>query len=186
MIIITRMTPRDLPPVAEIERSSHLEPWSEAAFRSELGKECAHACVAREGRPRGDALKEAPPGDGAVAPEEGELEQRIVGYICFWILLDEVHILNVTVDASCRGKGYGKALLLHALNLGWSRGARRALLEARASNTAALALYHRMGFTRVGERPNYYGVLREPAVVMELQMDDAWPRASLDETIPAS
>lgn len=180
MIEITPMTPRDLPRVVEIEGSSHLEPWSEAAFRSELGMEYAYARVAREGRPRGDASKEAPPCGHAVTPEGGEHKEPIVGYICFWILLDEVHILNVTVDASCRGRGYGAALLLHALNLGWSLGARRALLEVRVGNAAALALYHRMGFTRVGERPNYYGVLRESALVMELQMDDAWPRTRLE------
>jgi [ribosomal protein S18]-alanine N-acetyltransferase len=185
MIEITPMTPQDLTPVVEIERSSHLEPWSEAAFRSELGKECAYACVAREGRPGGDVSKEVTPCDLSDTPEGDDLKKRVVGYICFWVLLDEVHILNVTVDASCRRRGYGKVLLLHALNLGCSLGARTALLEVRASNVAALALYHQMGFARVGERPNYYGVLKEPAVVMKLHMDDAWQRTRLENSIPA-
>jgi [ribosomal protein S18]-alanine N-acetyltransferase len=185
MIEISPMTPRDLPLVAEIERSSHLEPWSEAAFRSELGKEVAYAFVAREGRPRGDVSNEEPPREPAATPAGDDFEKRVVGYICFWVLLDEVHILNVTVDPIRRGKGYGKALLLHALDLGWSLGGRTALLEARAGNAAALALYHQTGFVRVGERPDYYGVLREPAVVMTLRMDDAWRRTRLEKNIPA-
>lgn len=177
MITITPMTPRDLAAVAEIERSCHFEPWSEEGFRGELERECGCACVAREGGEPceaacGEAAHDEPSGAWAL----DAFRQPIAGYVCFWILLDEVHILNVTVRDGCRRKGYGRALVLHALETGWRRGARRALLEVRAGNAAALALYRRLGFETVGQRPGYYGTPREPALLMELQMNDAWRR----------
>ncbi len=180
MIEITPMVQEDVDAVAQLERRSHLEPWSEEAFRCELVKDCAFACVARERAEEGIAPAEPPTSDRGAGNESGRLEKRIVGYICFWVLLDEVHILNVTVEESHRGRGIGRALLLHALNLGWRLGGRTALLEVRSGNAAARALYRLVGFTRVGERPNYYGVVKEAAIVMELRMDDAWRRTWLD------
>lgn len=174
MIEIASMTQRDLKAVVEIEQRSHLEPWSEQAFQSELARDCARVYVARS------RDSDSPAGIGGGPKACGPLEKRVVGYICFWILLDEIHILNVTVEAGHRGKGIGRALLSRALSLGWDSGARLALLEVRESNTAALALYRRMGFVAVGRRPGYYGVVREPAVVMELKMNEAWRRTLPD------
>lgn len=174
------MALQDLPVVAELERRSQLEPWSEEAFRGELTKSCAHACVARELGQGGCLPGKASGQDLTQESQPSTDEKRIVGYICFWVLLDEVHILNITVDESHRRRGIGQALLLHALKVGWERGGRLALLEARAGNAAALALYRHVGFLQVGERLDYYGVVKESAVVMELRMDDAWRATWLD------
>jgi ribosomal protein S18 acetylase RimI-like enzyme len=59
------------------------------------------------------------------------------------------------------------------LRFGAGRKARRAVLEVRASNLAAQHLYASLGFVAAGQRPDYYGGVREPAVLMELKVDDS-------------
>jgi ribosomal-protein-alanine N-acetyltransferase len=44
--------------------------------------------------------------------------------------------------------------------------AEEVILEARASNHPALALYRRLGFLETGRRPRYYGEPVEDAVLM--------------------
>ena len=82
---------------------------------------------------------------------------------------DEAEILTIAVDPAARDKGVGRALLAANLRQATNAGARAMFLEVDAGNAAALALYKRLGFAKVGERPGYYrrkdGV-RATAVVM--------------------
>jgi ribosomal-protein-alanine N-acetyltransferase len=80
----------------------------------------------------------------------------------------EAHILNLCVDPSYQGMGLGGRLLRCMMALAARRGIEDMLLEVRPSNEAALALYHRHGFVRIGERKAYYPARfgREDAVVM--------------------
>ena len=89
-----------------------------------------------------------------------------MGFCCFWLVLDEIHISNLAVRAECQGRGYGSALLEHVLEVGASRGARRATLEVRRSNAAARRLYERLGFEVAATRPNYYINPREDALIL--------------------
>ena len=84
----------------------------------------------------------------------------IVGFCCFWLVLDEIHINNLAVRAECQGRGYGSALLEHVLEVGASRGARRATLEVRRSNAAARRLYRAPGFRGRGDEAE---LLHQPA-----------------------
>jgi ribosomal-protein-alanine N-acetyltransferase len=84
-------------------------------------------------------------------------------------LTDEVHLLNLSVDAPVQGLGLGGAMLDWLMDDAGSRGARSMLLEVRPSNTPALRLYERKGFHRVGLRRRYYPAhdgAREDAIVM--------------------
>lgn len=83
---------------------------------------------------------------------------------------DECHILNVCSRPSEQRKGYGKRLMMHLLLIGMMQGAKKACLEVRASNTAAMRMYERLSFDRVGERKDYYPAIngREDAVLFEL------------------
>jgi len=157
---VHRMTPDDVPEVAEIERTHQLEPWSASAFREELDKVHALCFVARldtagaEGRPLG----------------RGRCETRVVGYVCVWIVVDEVQILTLAVHRDCWRKGVARALLDRTFREARKRGCVRATLEVRPSNAQALALYGSMGFRRAGERPGFYAVGGEPAVIMILDL----------------
>ncbi len=81
----------------------------------------------------------------------------------------------VVVNAAWRGRGYGQALVEAAAAWGDGLGASRLELEVRASNTAALRLYRRMGFATDGLRPGYYRNPEEGAVLMSLDLRSPGP-----------
>ncbi len=81
----------------------------------------------------------------------------------------------VVVDAAWRGRGYGQVLVEAAAAWGDGLGASRLELEVRASNTAALRLYRRMGFATDGVRPGYYRNPEEEAVLMSLDLSSPGP-----------
>lgn len=155
---IAPIIPADIPAVMEIERSSNLEPWTEQSFVEEMHRLHSRILVARI--PCG---REEPP---PFAPSMGQ----VVGYVCFWRVADEIQVLNVAVHKNYRRKGIGRFLLSHVLRFGVANRAGVVVLEVRRSNVAARMLYESMGFHEVGERPNYYGVLKEPAILMELDL----------------
>ena len=150
---IEAMRIADLPEVLEVELESHSEPWSARSFVEEMNRMHSHLLTAREAVPEG-------------ACSSGML----LGYICFWCVSRDVEILNVAVRPSRRGLGIAKALMARALREGKRRGADVAFLEVRPGNLPARMLYERLGFRKVGERPNYYGAGAglEPALLMEL------------------
>jgi ribosomal-protein-alanine N-acetyltransferase len=89
-----------------------------------------------------------------------------VGFICFWVVEDEMHVNNLAVDPRWRRRGIAAALLEEGLEQGRARRARRAFLEVRASNVGAQALYRRFGFEVAGVRKRYYTHPMEDAVLM--------------------
>ncbi|MHA7817034.1 MAG: GNAT family N-acetyltransferase [Pseudohaliea sp.] len=103
-----------------------------------------------------------------------ELE-GIAGFSACSQVLDEATLLALVVASSRRGRGVGAALLAATLKALAGRGARRCLLEVRASNAGALALYEEAGFREDGRRSGYYpgtGDLdREDAVLMSRELE---------------
>lgn len=101
-------------------------------------------------------------------PPEGS--QDLVGYVCFWVVFEELRMMNLAVAPHVRHRGIGRWLLQQALTMGLEQGARRALLEVRVSNHPAVALYEHAGFSRSGVRTKYYTNPVEDAVLMELEL----------------
>jgi [ribosomal protein S18]-alanine N-acetyltransferase len=91
-------------------------------------------------------------GAAALDPSSG----RLRGFALVRLAADEAEILTIAVAANLRGKGVGRMLLDDALRRAANAGAAAIFLEVAEDNPAALALYHRAGFARVGERPGYY------------------------------
>ena len=146
-ILIEPMRREDLPRVLNIEVASFALPWTEEMFENELARgDLSEALVAR------------PPEAGTLPP--------IVGYICSWVVGEELHINNIAVDPRWRRRGIAGALLDATLERGRARGANCALLEVRASNAGAQALYRRYGFEPAGVRKGYYDHPVEDAVIM--------------------
>ncbi len=100
---------------------------------------------------------------------------EIVGYLCLWIVFEELRLMNLAVEAGSRRRGIAKALVLHALSLARDRGAERAVLEVRASNDAARRLYEGLGFRQVAVRARYYTDPIEDAVLMQRESVDSQP-----------
>jgi ribosomal-protein-alanine N-acetyltransferase len=94
---------------------------------------------------------------------EGE---RVGGYMIFWIVHGESHILNIAVAPELRRMGLGKGMLAFAIKLMRERGVAEVFLEVRVSNKASIRLYERFGFEHAYVRPRYYG--NEDALVMRL------------------
>ncbi|MGH7963679.1 MAG: ribosomal protein S18-alanine N-acetyltransferase [Candidatus Binatia bacterium] len=121
----------DLSAVLAIEQASFPLPWQEAFFLAEL---------------------QNPQSRFLVAGQEG----RVIGYLCGWLVADEVQILRIAVHPAHRRQGIGKALLLATLAEAYQEGARAASLEVRRSNLPALAFYTGLGFRQVATRRRYY------------------------------
>ncbi|HEX9024525.1 MAG TPA: ribosomal protein S18-alanine N-acetyltransferase [Geobacteraceae bacterium] len=129
---IRPMTEDDLEAVQAIERASFPRPWNREHFLDELKSPHAFPLAAVAG-------------DGTV-----------IGYIFPRLLLDEGEILNVAVARACCGRGVGRRLVQRAIADCRKGGAVFVSLEVRCSNTAAISLYRRLGFTETGRRRRYY------------------------------
>jgi len=88
----------------------------------------------------------------ALDPTSGALR----GFSLARLAADEAEILTIAVESAWRGRGVGRDLLLETLRRAANAGARAMFLEVDEGNAAALALYRRLGFVKVGERPGYY------------------------------
>lgn len=84
------------------------------------------------------------------------VDERVVGYLLSWHVVDEVHLLNVAVALDHRRQGLGEALVRSLIDDAVAGAAAKILLEVRASNAPAIALYERLGFERFHVRPRYY------------------------------
>lgn len=147
MLDIQPMCEADLDEVAVIERLCFGERWSVNAFRSELAKgNCIYHVAHLDGRP--------------------------VGYIGYWLILEEAHITAVAVRPDLQQRGFGAELVLHALDDCMARGGKWMTLEVRASNLAAQRLYEGFGFRTLGRRKGYYHDDQEDALIM--WTDNLW------------
>lgn len=140
----------DLPSVLETERRSYSFPWSEGTFRNEL-----------ENVPHSHLLVVE---SHTVGEDDGR--GPIIGHACWWEVVDECHITNVTVSPDARRRGVGQFLLEGVIYQARRRGSVRATLEVRVSNAAAVSLYEKFGFVPVAMRRNYYPDNGEDALVM--------------------
>ncbi|WP_425459962.1 ribosomal protein S18-alanine N-acetyltransferase [Hydrocarboniclastica marina] len=136
----------DLGSILSIERSGHAFPWTETVFK--------------------DCFK--PGYDCWGLWSGGELH----GFAILARQYDELHLLNLCIHRSFQGAGLGRRLLRYAVAQAQAASARCMLLEVRASNRAAIALYVNEGFATIGYRKDYYpaGNGREDAQVMSLNL----------------
>ncbi len=149
-----RMRLDDLDRVMEIEKEGFAHPWSADLLRREMTHDWSTVLVATEVRH----------GFGGLPRE------IVVGFIVFWLVHDEVHVLNIATAAEERRRGIGRALMHEAAERGRRAGAVLATLEVRRSNAAAIALYRELGYRQVGVRPNYYADEGEDAIVMVMDL----------------
>ncbi|MGQ0812427.1 MAG: ribosomal protein S18-alanine N-acetyltransferase [Nitrospiraceae bacterium] len=141
----------DLPDILRIEETCFSAPWTRKMFEAELqGNKFAHFLIARQSE-----------------TEHGI--PRIVGYLSFWVIFEELRFMNLAVIQAARRQGIAHALVAQGLAVGMSGGVSRAVLEVRASNSAACALYEGIGFRKTSIRTGYYSNPVEDAVLMEME-----------------
>lgn len=166
------MTLADIPAVSAIERASFPSAWPVSAYKREIEENnLARYLVVTERLPD----VPPPPERGLravlrrlfVEPSQPSAErEQIAGFMGLWFMVDEVHIVTIASHPERRRQGIGEMLLLEAAHQARARHADRLTLECRVSNTPALTLYEKFGFTRAGLRKRYYTDNGEDAVIM--------------------
>ena len=121
----------DLDAVLAIERQCYPHPWSSQQFLQELENPVASILV-------------------------GEIEDKIVGYVCYWLIAGEMQILNLATSPLLRRNGIAAQLLEQAFERCFEAKLFSSWLEVRSGNQAAMALYQRYGFKLSGTRRAYY------------------------------
>ncbi len=124
------MQPGDLREVTAIENRVYDFPWSRNVFMSCFSAGCEASVL--------------------------ELGGRIVSYGITMVATAECHLVNLSVDYAFQRRGFGRKLLRLMLDRAAACGARRVILEVRASNLAARALYNSEHFSQISLRKNYY------------------------------
>lgn len=127
--------------IAQMEKICFSDPWSENSIASELENRLSYWLVALDG-------------------------DVVTGYVGSQSVLGESDMMNVAVHPDYRRQGIAEALVTHLVQALREKGNHCLTLEVRVSNTPAIALYEKLGFTQVGRRPNYYRNPKEDALIL--------------------
>jgi [ribosomal protein S18]-alanine N-acetyltransferase len=141
--LVRPMDINDIDRIMEIEKKSFLAPWSKIMFKETIF---------------------SPISEGLVIGHS----KAITGYMMFYAVDVEAHIMNIAVDPPGRKQGYARQLLGYALKLFSEKNISECYLEVREHNKAAQKLYKSFGFEVIGRRKKYYPETGEDALVMQL------------------
>ena len=141
MIEYVLMTREHVPQIAELEKLCFSMPWSENSIASELENALSYWLVAVDG-------------------------DKVAGYVGSQSVLGETDMMNIAVHPDYRRQGIARKLIDALIEGLKARGSRSLMLEVRASNEPAKALYADMGFQKIGIRPRYYSKPREDALIL--------------------
>ena len=143
---LREMRKADLDAVMAIEPTIYSHPWTRGNFTDSL--KSGYLCLVYE--------------------SGGEM----IGYAVMMMVLDEAHLLNVSIAKLQQGQGLGRKLLEDLVAVAQREKASTMFLEVRLSNKAAMDLHESMGFNEFSLRKGYYPAEngREDAVLMGLTL----------------
>jgi ribosomal-protein-alanine N-acetyltransferase len=128
---ILPMTLADVEKIASVERLCHIIPWTAEVFATELANPLSRTDILWRG-------------------------QEPAGYLCSWLIADELHVLNLATAPRFRRQGVAGILLRHVVDRSRGAGMKEAILEVRVHNVGAIALYKHFGFQELYLRSGYY------------------------------
>ena len=143
---IIAMTAEHVAQVAVLEAICFHDPWSEKSVASELTNPLSLWLVAMDG-------------------------DRLAGYVGSQSVLGETDMMNIAVHPDYRRRGIAEQLVVRLVEELKARGNHCLMLEVRASNEPAKALYEKLGFRQVGLRKNYYRNPREDACILRKEWE---------------
>jgi [ribosomal protein S18]-alanine N-acetyltransferase len=150
-VLVREAQPADLSSIIALNTAAGTSArWSDAHFRELLGKHAHHRLA-------------------LVAQQDSQV-------IAFLIAVDSAgdwEIENVVIDRSLRRTGIAAKLLKAVLDVIRAKGASKVLLEVRASNAPAIALYRKFGFLQDGQRKAYYSNPTEDALLFSLSLKNS-------------
>lgn len=143
-------TIENLNALVALEEACFSVPWSRKSFEAELeGNQFSRVFI--------------------VPHPKCEPESKVIGYICAWMVFEEIRFLNLAVHPEFRRMGLARQLISQAITLGREEGCCRGMLEVRASNQAARNLYESFHFQPYATRKSYYTNPTEDAILMTLE-----------------
>ncbi|WP_416384919.1 ribosomal protein S18-alanine N-acetyltransferase [Uliginosibacterium silvisoli] len=145
-VVFRPMAEEDLDWVSQTEQGIYAFPWSRTNFADSLSAGYSSWIMLVDG--------------------------QAVGYAVLMLVMDEAHLLNISIKPALQGRGLGTLLLEHVCAVASRAGGVQMFLEVRASNEAGLRLYDKWSFVRIGQRKDYYPAVngREDAIVMRREM----------------
>lgn len=146
------MTVEDLGQVIALEVQAFSAPRSAAFYRQEVTQNSYANYWVLHAVPAGATVTEG----------------RVVAYGGYWLMGEDAHIVSIAVDPQWRCRQLAEWLMLELIARAWSQGAHLVTLEMRVSNSAANALYHKLGFQEIGRRKRYYRDNNEDALLLSL------------------
>lgn len=146
-VIIVPMQKCHVSSVAEIEKECFSSPWSEKSLLEETENENSHFLAAL-------------------------FKGKIVGYMGVQSIAGECYVTNIAVNPDFRRRGIGAKLIDRAVRDSVLRNDEFISLEVRKSNSQAISLYEKFGFTVEGERKNFYSSPTEDGYIMTLRFED--------------
>ena len=148
--VIQAATINNLDELVALEEACFSDPWSRKSFEAELG-----------GNQFSRVL--------LISDFNGEMKTQAIGYICVWLVFEEIRFMNLAVHPKFRRQGLAKQLICKALTLGLEADCYRGMLEVRQTNSGARNLYESFNFKTYGIRKSYYTNPTEDAILMSLE-----------------
>ncbi len=146
-MIVRPYEPDDLSALASIAEKAFGRAWTKEMLETDIANEQAHYLCAVS-------------------------DDKVIGYIGYWQVLDEGHVMTVAVAEENRREGVGETLVREMIRSGGKRGILYWTLEVRVGNVSAVKLYERAGFKLAGVRPRYYSDPCEDAGIYWLTSEE--------------
>ena len=137
----------DVDAIVAIEVASMSSPWNKDNYLEAINSDHAFIMVAADG-------------------------DNIAGFAVFYLTPPECELPDIVVAESYRKRGVGKSLMKEAIRQLKAHKVDTIFLEVRVSNTAAQALYSRIGFEEIGKRKYFYSDPIEDAICMSLHLEE--------------
>ena len=84
--------------------------------------------------------------------------QKIIGFVIFYHVRDEIEIIQIGIVKSCQRKNYGSLIVNKIKKL---KDIKKIFLEVSVENTQAINFYLKNGFKKIGIRKAYYKVNKQ-------------------------
>lgn len=136
--------------MARLHEEDFIRPWTDGEFLQLLKQETVFAFL---------------------ACQEGKGSAQPAGFVLARLAAGEAEILTIAVARAFRRRGIGRLLMDAVMRKLHGERAESLFLEVDETNAAAIALYRRFGFRKVGERKAYYEAgngRRNSAIVMRV------------------